>query len=142
MSKIEDFGVHANQYYSLDVSFFKSGLDARVLDVLWNKYWVNTLSSSPLRTNRAFIGEQLSDLARKMDQAESHAAQAGRIGGLRIGGAPGAARMTEQTRLRRVALDGAKVTVEQAKGAATHILKDAVFNRREGVVARPENEMR
>ena len=76
MSKIEDFGVHANQYYSLDVSFFKSGLDARMLDVLWNKYWVNTLSSSPLRTNRTFIGEQLSDLARKMDQAESHAAQA------------------------------------------------------------------
>ena len=24
LSKIEDFGVHANQYYSLDVSFFKA----------------------------------------------------------------------------------------------------------------------
>ena len=138
-SKIEDFGVHANQYYSLDVSFFKSGLDAHMLDVLWNKYWVNTLSSSPLRTNRTFIGEQLSDLARKMDQAESHAAQAGRIGGLLISGAS-VAKKTEQTRLRRVALDGAKVTVEQAKGAATHILKDAIFNRRDGVAPRPENE--
>jgi hypothetical protein len=37
-------------------------------------------------------------------------------------------------------LDGAKVTVEQAKGAATHILKDAIFNRRDGVASRPENE--
>jgi hypothetical protein len=50
------------------------------------------------------------------------------------------AKKTEQTRLRRVALDGAKVTVEQAKGAATHILKDAIFNRRDGVASRPENE--
>jgi hypothetical protein len=36
------------QYYSLDVSFFKSGLDSHLLDLLWNKYWVNTLSASPL----------------------------------------------------------------------------------------------
>ena len=37
MSKIEDFGVHANQYYPLDVSFFKSSLDSHMLDMLWNK---------------------------------------------------------------------------------------------------------
>lgn len=37
LSKIEDFGVHAKQYYSLDISFFKSGLDAHMLDLLWNK---------------------------------------------------------------------------------------------------------
>eukprot|EP00955_Chlamydomonas_euryale_P066891 359680-Chlamydomonas_euryale.AAC.2 len=39
LSKIEDFGVHAKQYYSLDVSFFKSSLDAHMLDLLWNKVW-------------------------------------------------------------------------------------------------------
>jgi COP9 signalosome complex subunit 5 len=48
LNKIEDFGVHANQYYSLDVSHFKSALDSKVLDLLWNKYWVATLSQSPL----------------------------------------------------------------------------------------------
>jgi COP9 signalosome complex subunit 5 len=37
LSKIEDFGVHANQYYPLDVSFFKSSLDSHMLDMLWNK---------------------------------------------------------------------------------------------------------
>ena len=72
MDKIEDFGVHANQYYRLDVSFFKSRLDAEMLDVLWNKYWVNTLSSSPARANRAFVATQIEDLARKMTHAESH----------------------------------------------------------------------
>ena len=48
LAKIEDFGVHANQYYSLDIEIFKSKLDDELLGLLWNKYWVNTLSQSPL----------------------------------------------------------------------------------------------
>lgn len=36
------------QYYSLDITFFKSSLDSALLDLLWNSYWVNTLSASPL----------------------------------------------------------------------------------------------
>lgn len=50
LNKIEDFGVHCKQYYALDVSYFKSALDHRLLDSLWNKYWLNTLSSSSLLT--------------------------------------------------------------------------------------------
>ncbi|CAI5476630.1 unnamed protein product [Closterium sp. Yama58-4] len=48
LNKIEDFGVHCKQYYSLDITYFKSSLDSHLLDLLWNKYWVNTLSSSQL----------------------------------------------------------------------------------------------
>lgn len=48
LEKIEDFGVHANQYYALEVEVFKSSLDTELLGLLWNKYWVNTLSTSPL----------------------------------------------------------------------------------------------
>ena len=48
LNKIEDFGVHANQYYPLEVQIFKSSLDSELLGLLWNKYWVNTLSQSPL----------------------------------------------------------------------------------------------
>ena len=50
LDKIEDFGVHCKQYYSLEVSYFKSSLDAHLLDLLWNKYWVDTLSSCSLLT--------------------------------------------------------------------------------------------
>ncbi len=50
LEKIEDFGVHANAYYPLKVSVFRSALDAQLLESLWNKYWVNTLSQSPLVT--------------------------------------------------------------------------------------------
>lgn len=48
LNKIEDFGVHANSYYPLEISHFKSTSDAKLLDLLWNKYWVMTLSQSPL----------------------------------------------------------------------------------------------
>lgn len=46
--KLADFGVHANEYYKLDCSYFKSSLDSKLLDLLWNKYWVSTLSHSSL----------------------------------------------------------------------------------------------
>lgn len=48
MDKIEDFGVHANAYYPLKVEIYKSKLDEKMLDLLWNKYWVATLSSNSL----------------------------------------------------------------------------------------------
>lgn len=48
LSKIEDFGVHASQYYPLEVEVFRSSLDSELLGLLWNKYWVNTLSQSAL----------------------------------------------------------------------------------------------
>ena len=44
MDKIEDFGVHLNEYYSLDVSFFKNSLDTSIIDALWNKFWINTIT--------------------------------------------------------------------------------------------------
>lgn len=50
LNKIEDFGVHCKNYYSLEVSYFKSMLDHYLLDSLWDKYWVHTLSSSKLLT--------------------------------------------------------------------------------------------
>ena len=48
MEKIEDFGVHASKYYALDVSYFRSEVDAGLLQELWSRYWVDTISQSPL----------------------------------------------------------------------------------------------
>lgn len=46
MDKIEDFGTHADSYYQLKIEIYKSKTDERLLDLLWNKYWVETLSQS------------------------------------------------------------------------------------------------
>ncbi|KAI9871731.1 MAG: proteasome regulatory particle subunit RPN11, partial [Watsoniomyces obsoletus] len=44
------------------VDYFKSSLDAALLDTLWNKYWVNTLAASPLLATRALGTGQLTDI--------------------------------------------------------------------------------
>ncbi|KAK9895493.1 COP9 signalosome complex subunit 5 [Cystobasidium minutum MCA 4210] len=75
LNKIEDFGVHASRYYPLDVSFFKSSLDTQLLELLWNKYWVMTLSQSPLISNRAYTISQISDLTEKLNRAEGSVSQ-------------------------------------------------------------------
>lgn len=122
LAKIEDFGVHAGQYYPLEVSCFKSGLDAHMLELLWNKYWVNTLSSNPLAGNRAFVAGQVSDLAAKLEAAEAatHGGGAG-LGLARAGRA-------EEGPLAKVTRDAALVALEQAKGMTTQLVKDALFN--------------
>lgn len=53
------------------MSYFKSALDRRLLDSLWNKYWVNTLSSSGLLTNADYTTGQIFDLSEKLEQSES-----------------------------------------------------------------------
>ena len=65
LNKIEDFGVHCKQYYSLDVTYFKSAMDKSLLDSLWNHYWVNTLSSSSLLTNAEYTTGQVKDKKNK-----------------------------------------------------------------------------
>merc|ERR1712071_419439 len=72
LNKVEDFGVHCKQYYALEVSYFKSALDRRLLDSLWNKYWVSTLSSSSLTTNADYTTGQVADLS---DQLSSSAGE-------------------------------------------------------------------
>lgn len=55
VDKMSDFGLHANKYYKLEHSFFKSKLDSQILEALWNEYWVQTLSSSPLLNNSEYL---------------------------------------------------------------------------------------
>ncbi|KXS22076.1 putative JUN activation binding protein variant 2 [Gonapodya prolifera JEL478] len=144
LSKIEDFGVHVKSYYQLEISTFKSSLDAHLLDLLWNKYWVNTLSSSPLITNRPFRSRQILDLAEKLEQAESSISQHGGFGGMGGGGgsrggamyAGGASSSSageskekkEEGPLAKVNKDSFKITSEAAHGLISQMLKDVLFN--------------
>lgn len=38
--KQKEFGLHANRYYQMEHSFFKSKLDSQILEILWNEYWI------------------------------------------------------------------------------------------------------
>eukprot|EP00270_Netrium_digitus_P007904 TRINITY_DN2319_c0_g1_i2.p1 TRINITY_DN2319_c0_g1~~TRINITY_DN2319_c0_g1_i2.p1 ORF type:complete len:358 (+),score=85.65 TRINITY_DN2319_c0_g1_i2:87-1160(+) len=125
LNKIEDFGVHCKQYYSLDITYFKSSLDAHLLDLLWNKYWVNTLSSSPLLGSRDYVAGQVSDLVEKLEQAENQLAHSGRIGAFFM---PPQRRKEEESPLTRTAKDSSKIAVELVHGLMSQVIKDELFN--------------
>nr|CBL87025.1 CSN5 protein [Solanum lycopersicum] len=124
LNKIEDFGVHCKQYYSLDITYFKSSLDCHLLDLLWNKYWVNTLSSSPLLGNGDYVAGQISDLAEKLEQGENHLSHS-RFGHLVA--AP-QRKKEEESQLAKITRDSAKITVEQVHGLMSQVIKDILFN--------------
>ena len=119
LSKIEDFGAHSSRYYSLEVSIYKSTLDSQILDLLWNKYWVSTLSQSPLFTNRDYSNKQMLDLSQKIKGTEK-AAQSSFRGGPRTG--------TKDVQLDNVVKDGNKIASEEVTGLLAGEFKAKLFN--------------
>lgn len=132
LAKIEDFGAHQNQYYPLEISYFKSSSDTALLNTLWNKYWIATLSASPLLANAAYVNEQLGDLADKIEQAEGQLANFGRGagvygGGLGVGGDRGGGKK-EESQLRKLVGDSSKLGREHLQGMMQQLTKDILFN--------------
>ncbi|TPX60432.1 hypothetical protein PhCBS80983_g01774 [Powellomyces hirtus] len=123
LNKIEDFGVHAKQYYQLEISYFKSELDTKLLEMLWHKYWVNTLSSSPLITNREYTARQILDLADKIEHADTSLSQSTRAASFAD------KKKGDDSAVTKVAKDSSKITVEAAHGLMAQVLKDILFNR-------------
>lgn len=118
LGKVEDFGAHANQYYALDVSHFKSTLDSEILSLLWNKYWVATLSQSPLFTTRDFGSKQMMDLSQKVRKA----ARGIENSGPRTSGAA-----AKDQQLEKVVRGGQRIVSEEVKGLLASEVKMKLF---------------
>ncbi|THV07255.1 Mov34-domain-containing protein [Dendrothele bispora CBS 962.96] len=146
LSKVEDFGVHANQYYQLEVEIFKSSLETQLLDLLWNKYWANTLSQSPLISNRAYAASQLSDLNLKLSKVQST------ITGTRAslptlkGKEDGKQKEKEdqgkkkEHELAKSVKDSTKISIEAQHGLISQVVKDVVFSMRPRTALAPVPE--
>jgi COP9 signalosome complex subunit 5 len=116
LSKVEDFGAHASQYYALEVSHFKSTLDTQLLSLLWNKYWVATLSQSPLFTTRDYGSKQIMDLSQKVKRAAR-----GIEGGTSRGGP------ARDQQLGKVVRDGQRIVAEEVNGLVAADIKRTLF---------------
>jgi len=128
--KIEDFGAHASSYYALEVSHFKSTLDTHLLALLWNKYWVATLSQSPLYTNRAYVNAQITDHALKIREAERKQKIAGATAPSRqelVGTTPGLIKMYKNQSMEQVVKGGDKIAQEEMVGLMAGRVKEKLF---------------
>jgi COP9 signalosome complex subunit 5 len=122
LAKIEDFGAHASRYYSLEVSHFKSSLDSHLLELLWNKYWVQTLSQSPLFTNREYSSKQMLDLSSKIRQVGSD------IQRNRQGMTLQPVNKGLEQKLEKVVKGGSKIAGEEITGLMAGEVKAKLFN--------------
>jgi len=133
LSKIEDFGAHASRYYSMEVSHYKSTLDSHLLELLWNKYWVSTISQSPLFTNREYGSKQMLDLGEKIRQAEKNVRAGSRGGQHRIGG--------KDTQMEKVIRDSNKIASEELTGLLASDVKAKLFNGVGAATAHRDNHV-
>jgi COP9 signalosome complex subunit 5 len=124
MAKAQDFGAHADRYYPLEVLHFKSSLDSKLLEALGNKYWVQTLSSSPLDTNQDYVTKQIEDLAAKTKLV--HEGTQRRTGiASNTGGRKGNGRDEHLSKLVRAA---EKIANEEKTGILASVVKDRIFS--------------
>ena len=123
MDKVKDFGVHANRYYQLEVSYFKSTLDSNLLELLWSKYWVNTLSANPLNATKGYMTNSLRDLSAKIDGVESSLSH-----GARMAYFSGNSKKKEESQLSKISKDSTKITLEQIQGLISQVIKMELFN--------------
>lgn len=118
LAKLSDFGAHASKYYSLSISHFKSTLDSRLLELLWQKYWVQTLSANPGLANRDYGNKQMLDLGAKISQVTRSLAPPGAFAG-RAAGLKG---------LGDVAKDGNTIVAREKTSLMAGEVKVKVFN--------------
>lgn len=136
LEKIEDFGVHSKRYYQLNMSYFKSSLDARLLDLLWNKYWARALSSSPLLQGENFVVQQLSDLGKKIAQAESELEKgnpnSGRGFFMQEKNASSSSSGKVDAKLEQIAKDAQKCCGDHSHALITMFAKNSLFSHIDG----------
>jgi COP9 signalosome complex subunit 5 len=108
--KAADFGAHAERYYGLDVSYYKSTMDTLLLSDIWNKYWVTTLSANPLLENREYGTQQIKDLAVKIN--ETRKTSENKLQTLRAS----RSRTEEEAQLEKLAQAATKVEHHQKTG--------------------------
>lgn len=127
LAKAAEFGAHASRYYSLNVSHFKSTLDSHLLELLWHKYWVQTLSQSPLLTNRDYGSKQMLDLSSKIKEVTTsmtrNRASQGFAGGGGGGGGSGKDKAFE-----KLAEDTNLIATKERSGLMAGEIKAKVFN--------------
>ncbi|KAI1384478.1 COP9 signalosome complex subunit 5 [Hypoxylon trugodes] len=127
LAKAEDFGAHASRYYGLEVSHFKSTLDSNLLELLWSKYWVQTLSQNPLLTNRDFGDKQMLDLGSKIREATLAFQRGARGGGASFHGEPGGKNKLD-VEMEKLARTSRSVAMNEKQGLMAVETKAKIFN--------------
>lgn len=124
---VAKYGNSVDKYYELEVMYFTSRLDQQTLPRLWNKYWVNTLSSSTLLANAAFSTGQMEELTNNLGDLQQKLGHYHAFPGFSSGG--GGKDAAEEGPLAQCSNEATKLAIENLQGMAALIVKDMLFAR-------------
>mmetsp|Transcript_21468 Transcript_21468/g.54112 ORF Transcript_21468/g.54112 Transcript_21468/m.54112 type:complete len:359 (-) Transcript_21468:62-1138(-) len=119
--KEKDYGAHSDRYYELDMQYYKSTTQKKLLDILWLKFWVQTLSSSSLLVNRDYHTGRLKDVAEKLERLDVGSSNYRRP-------ASSSASSSSDSTLSTIAADCVETCSEHACGMMTLVCKHILFN--------------
>jgi COP9 signalosome complex subunit 5 len=125
--KIDDFGAHSARYYPLEVTHFKSALDTRLLEVLWRKYWVATLTHSQALASQQYATKQMREVGVAVRKAEKAAAQHDRV----LTHSQGLIDQAVEQRnkqMEKVVKEGNKLAAEAVSTLHTAAIKNELFS--------------
>ncbi|KAK5664349.1 hypothetical protein OQA88_572 [Cercophora sp. LCS_1] len=127
VNKAEDFGAHASRYYALEVEHFRSSLDSRLLELLWNKYWVQTLAQNPLLTNRDYGTSQMADLEYRIKEAVTSVSRGARTGALMPGPSVGPGHKGVEQSMEKILKDVNQIAAKERAGLMAADVKTKIF---------------
>lgn len=118
---IDDPGYYRDDFYPLEVSYFKSSLDTSLFEMLWNKYWVKGLATSKNLLTREYTSAKITDVAVNLEKVSKD------IGSI-SGGYMMQKKKKEETQLSPICKEAAKISIDQANGTSSQVLKNILFN--------------
>jgi COP9 signalosome complex subunit 5 len=95
--------------------------------LLWKKYWIKTLSSSPLLKNKFYTDDQIKDLTTKIESVENEISKVSR-GFIMHEEVKGEKKKKEDSALSKINKDSSKITMEVLRGMMINLIKNSIFN--------------
>ena len=67
--RLKDFGAHHDQYYSLELSYYKSELDGALIDDFLATKWLDVIASNPIITDTDRISRSIEELTKELEES-------------------------------------------------------------------------
>ena len=83
LDKLSDFGAHANSYYQLNLKYFITDADKKVLKDIISRSWGEALMTNPLTTNAQFLSRLMEQATQKINHLQINKSSFSEIESLR-----------------------------------------------------------
>jgi COP9 signalosome complex subunit 5 len=130
LEKVEEYGVHAHEYYEVGSSFFKSSGDEFVLQVIKRNHWADCLTheSSHDTVRDSIVIREIKQVAQKVKHSMSKKVEESRLSEVVAGGCLVRKKVdAPQVHLKSISARGNQLAALSWNDAMADVVKDLLF---------------